>query len=563
MYAAQLMEQHGCLCTLEGRLQKQRSSLIQNLNVSRPGVQYLMYEQYFPQIQDFERLAEGYGHQIKVFKQLLEAFITDTKGAVNNGVDTVSAVPAVSTVSAEKMSAVAASATVITNGVGRVSAVSAANGVNAVNAANGGYQTTPSPPQQQHQQQQQQQQQRAQRTNAEQQEQRPLSTVSATSPREFAPQTQTEYVQSGEHNGPPPKISDLYPGTRSAVQPPTVPLQSVQSVQSVHSAPRARKPPISSTATMPADPKRTKALITVSTVRSVSPPLPLPLPLPPQRGRPAVTAVNLVQKRQIKVKRRGYKYGGRGFEVWRKNMQRPMYTTTTLRVNKSFRRNERVAKKWMVEKAGFLAVEIEGIFFIDRSERESADRGRGGRGRRGRRGGKGAGGEGVAEKSRFTLFRVRSSLSNIFAKIARLDADPEQESGVMTKQNNRSRTMNQRDRSCKLYVNNFDILDGDCHRKLTSIFLRFGDFEEDIRIERDRQNNPFAIVHYRTLKAAEDCISEHSDEQKMPLFFPTKKEMDRHKKGYLNRKLHIEYNRMETTGSRGRRGRPRTRGRGR
>merc|ERR1719295_1734275 len=276
------------------------------------------------------------------------------------------------------------------------------------------------------------------------------------------------------------------------------------------------------------------------------------------RGRPVAVPTNarLLKQKQIKVKRTGYKYGGRGFDIWRRNMAKPMYTTTSLRVNKTFRGNERLARKWMVEKAGFIPVQIEGVTFV---EREGGSRGRG-RGRGGRGGAPSALKDG---KEKLTVIRVRASLRDIFAKIARMDANPEFGKGLMTKQNNRSRSVGGREQSRKLYVNNFDILDAQCHRQLTKMFLKFGDLEQEIWIDRDRQQNPFAVVYFRSLSAAKKCWNEHNDKSKTPLFFPTKKEMDRDKKGYLNRRLHIEYNREENAANGRARGRPRGRGRGR
>merc|ERR1719361_1365765 len=141
------------------------------------------------------------------------------------------------------------------------------------------------------------------------------------------------------------------------------------------------------------------------------------MPVVVPNGRPRAARVtsneDLIKRKQIRVKRSSYKYGGArngGFEVWKRNMGRPLYTTTNLRINKSFRGEERLARKWMSVKAGFLPREIEGVTCVNR-EAESGGRGRGrGRGR--------ARGDAPAK---FTIVRVRASLKDIFERIAKLD----------------------------------------------------------------------------------------------------------------------------------------------
>jgi len=358
----------------------------------------------------------------------------------------------------------------------------------------------------------------------------------------------------------------------------STPLNTVKTVNSMDSNPQ------NAASTMPSD--RTNngvprgaapqsiATSSMSTVNSGRPRLTTANAMGSATGSAAVQSSGHFLRRrpskQIVLKRPGYKYGGRGFEVWRRNSQRPMYTTTNLRVNKTFRSDERLARKWMAERAHFVPSEVETVLFVDRAPRESAD------GARGRGRGRGRGPKLSKDgKEKFTVFRVRTSLRSIFAKMAALESseDPK-DRGVMTKQNNRSRTVMDRDPNRKLYVNNFDILDSQCHRKLTALFLEFGDLEQDIYIDRDRQSNPFAVVQFRTLQSAKRCVQRHCDQQQAPLFYPNKKEKDEHGIGYLNRRLHIEYsadsnggnagNRSTARPYRGRgRGRPRGRGRAR
>jgi len=610
MYAGDVRDQHDRLCKLEHRLQKHRSSMIQNLNL-------MMYDQYYAEMEQFDEISDRYGRESKMFKQAIQSTIANT---TTNPVN-VTATPT------DSNNAPLIDTQLVPD-----------NAINVSTTSNGVYSHTMSPHDQR------------QVVSGQQQSTQNMNTVPNSS-REFAPQNPVNYgfddeakdptqnmanhrgthdlngydrnpstmntvTNHRDHNGvthsrdvgtlrddvhivhdvnvhtvsvqgvqgqdAQPKLSELYPPERTQPVPRRATKPPVRSSTSSMSSipPEVRSPPSS---TMKSSPSRGPPLPRVkamnprgNTLNSMnSKPLDTmpsvtknagnpvnpgngssanPVLLPPL-GRPAVP------RSLLKVKRSVYKYGGRGFAVWRKNMQRPMYTTTNLRVNKTFKGNERLARKWMVEKAGFNEREIEGVTFVDRSNStrggSAGDSSRGGRGRGGR------GGTDRNGKDKFTLIRVRSSLRDIFASIARLDNDPELKKGLMTKQNNRSRTIGDRDPNRKLYVNNFDILDAQCHRKLTSMFLEFGDLEQDIWIDRDRQQNPFAVVYFRSLGAAKKCWNEHNDKSKTPLFFPTKKEMDRDKKGYLNRRLHIEYNREENAANGRARGRPRGRGRGR
>eukprot|EP00487_Bulimina_marginata_P010568 TRINITY_DN5607_c0_g1_i1.p1 TRINITY_DN5607_c0_g1~~TRINITY_DN5607_c0_g1_i1.p1 ORF type:complete len:109 (+),score=35.31 TRINITY_DN5607_c0_g1_i1:356-682(+) len=77
--------------------------------------------------------------------------------------------------------------------------------------------------------------------------------------------------------------------------------------------------------------------------------------------------------------------------------------------------------------------------------------------------------------------------------------------GVLIKQNNRmKRSKNQK--SSKLFVSNFDILNKYTHKNLTKLLLQFGDLERDIVIGRDRKNNPFANVEFRDIQDAVCCV---------------------------------------------------------
>ncbi len=54
-----------------------------------------------------------------------------------------------------------------------------------------------------------------------------------------------------------------------------------------------------------------------------------------------------------------------------------------------------------------------------------------------------------------------------------------------------------------LYANNFDILKRNAHKKITQLFLKYGELVKDIKMGLDSNKDPYAIVHFRDLQDAE------------------------------------------------------------
>merc|ERR1712154_456530 len=92
---------------------------------------------------------------------------------------------------------------------------------------------------------------------------------------------------------------------------------------------------------------------------------------------------------------------------------------------------------------------------------------------------------------------TKLSLLYIYSCIERIDNEVGR--GVVVKQNNRSKSINNIKNS-KLYVNNFDILDKNCHKNLTDIFLKYGELEQDIFIGRDKKIIHIVLCNFVILK---------------------------------------------------------------
>lgn len=249
---------------------------------------------------------------------------------------------------------------------------------------------------------------------------------------------------------------------------------------------------------------------------------------------------------QLKVQRHKYKYEGRGFQIWRQNLQRPIYTATTLRLSRKFGADEkqirftgdeRQVRKFLVEKGGFRPEFIEQITFIAKRDAN--------------------GQSGKVEQKRgqrlapnqidFIIVRVRASLQYIFQCIDQIEKQYGSE--VIKKQNNRSKTNSNSKNCAKLYVNNFDILDESTHRNLTKIFVRYGELEQDIFVGRDKKQNPYALVQFRDARDAQRCVRAHGNYQST-IFFPPREnssandndgDSPSNRQRFFNRKLHIEY----------------------
>jgi len=253
----------------------------------------------------------------------------------------------------------------------------------------------------------------------------------------------------------------------------------------------------------------------------------------------------LKARRKITVQRHKYHYEGRGFEIWRRNLQRPIYTASSLRLARHFNGDERLARRFLVEKAGFRPEHVEQVSFILKKENGQPPRIERHK-------------EIPVKKIDFTVVRVRAALAFIYDCIDRVERDPDCGADVIKLQMNRPpKTKKSVSPSAKLRVSNFDILDKNTHYQITRLFLQFGDLEHDIMISADRKKDPFAIVQFRSVSDAAFCLKTHTDKKATTLFFPPRdasgKDGDRDaaaatdndaasaKQRFLNRKLHIEF----------------------
>ena len=59
-----------------------------------------------------------------------------------------------------------------------------------------------------------------------------------------------------------------------------------------------------------------------------------------------------------------------------------------------------------------------------------------------------------------------------------------------------------------LFVNNFDILDKQMHKRFTNLFLKYGELAKDITMGIDKNCDPFAIVHFRHCDDAQHCVQD-------------------------------------------------------
>eukprot|EP00486_Rosalina_sp_Unknown_P002988 CAMPEP_0201568510 /NCGR_PEP_ID=MMETSP0190_2-20130828/9627_1 /ASSEMBLY_ACC=CAM_ASM_000263 /TAXON_ID=37353 /ORGANISM="Rosalina sp." /LENGTH=488 /DNA_ID=CAMNT_0047989709 /DNA_START=368 /DNA_END=1835 /DNA_ORIENTATION=- len=347
------------------------------------------------------------------------------------------------------------------------------------------------------------------------------------------------------------KVSSLYGDANGTGQGP----QQQQAGGVQQAGPRRTKPPVrqsnSNTASLsiPAQ-AQTQAQTTPQVQVQTGPRNASQIVQSPHQNAPPQRIVQQRKPKKIVVNRHKYKYEGRGFDIWTRNLKRPIYTSTTIKINKTFGKNEKAIRNFLQQKGGLREALIEQVTFID--PKKNANNQRGGRGRNNN------GGDNRPMKP-FTIVRVRTSLTNIKNVVDRIKNHPDltkensntDGQDFIRKQNNRTRIENRNGTSNKLYINNFDILDKNTHWELTKIFLRFGELEQDIFIGRDKRQNPYAFVVYRTREAAKRCIQQHTRRETAIYFPPKQKDNDNdndYQTGspsnriYLNRKLHIEYN---------------------
>jgi len=225
-------------------------------------------------------------------------------------------------------------------------------------------------------------------------------------------------------------------------------------------------------------------------VELVSVPVPMPsntanLVLPKVQPKKVQTTVK--PKKRVKAKRKvvvsvkyntGYKYGGKGFDVFIgfKNKSQPIYGATTLYCRETKNQDKKLLREYLENEGNFGGkTSIESISF-----------------------GYGRYGQDVA------YIRVRGSLKTIKNKMKQLN---KKNGAVLSIYERRQYYSAASKENNVLYVNNFDIADKTVHRRFTNLFLKYGQLVKDIKMGIDRNNDPYAIVHFAHLEEARACYN--------------------------------------------------------
>jgi len=176
-------------------------------------------------------------------------------------------------------------------------------------------------------------------------------------------------------------------------------------------------------------------------------------------------------KKSRVTKKSGYKYGGTGFKVFTgyNNQCRPIYGATTLLCRDTASMSEDELMDYLVTNGKFTPSQIEKISF-----------------------------------SRWNAFiTVRASLQSIKNKLQNMNGYTET---VSIFERDSRRNYDENAVTNVLFVNNFDIVNKQMHKRFTNLFLNFGVLAEDIRMGIDRNRDPFAIVHFKHVNDARRCV---------------------------------------------------------
>merc|ERR1719347_1077471 len=172
---------------------------------------------------------------------------------------------------------------------------------------------------------------------------------------------------------------------------------------------------------------------------------------------------------------RGYKYGGKGFGIWKQNHGKPLYTTTELHCSKTCGGDADRLKKYFVAKGGFKASQIQKVkMFQSRDNKQ------------------------------YSRVFVRGTMESIESGIAKMNGKKDKNVVSIYR-------LHWNDRSRKLMVRNFDILTADDHRKFTKLFLRFGDLDCDLVMRKNNNGVNYALVTYRSEPDARKCERHQND----------------------------------------------------
>lgn len=174
----------------------------------------------------------------------------------------------------------------------------------------------------------------------------------------------------------------------------------------------------------------------------------------------------------------GYKYGGRGFSIWKQHCGRAIYTCTELHCTKTFGGDVDKLKRFFVERGGFRKDQIRLVRVF--------------------------GSDAVDVGKKYARIYVIGSMENIKSGIKNMN--PEDGKIVVS-----IYKLRRNDRSRKLVVRNFDILSKDDHHKFTRLFLKFGQLDTDVVMGRNRNGINYALVTYRSIEDARSCERNQND----------------------------------------------------
>merc|ERR1712154_501781 len=164
---------------------------------------------------------------------------------------------------------------------------------------------------------------------------------------------------------------------------------------------------------------------------------------------------NYVKGRTCKV-RSGYKYQGKGFEVFTgyKNKSQPIYSSTMLYCREICNENEQELRTYLIENGKFKKEMIEEVIFKTNSSNYY---------------------------NHYALIKVRAPLKIIKKKIKTLNKYARYETMKIFKRSGYISANDMANANNVLYVNNFDIL--------------------------NRNRDPYAIIHFRDLQDAKKCFA--------------------------------------------------------
>ena len=220
-----------------------------------------------------------------------------------------------------------------------------------------------------------------------------------------------------------------------------------------------------------------------------------------QQQRPQQSHLKGSRPHQSQHAKSLYKYGGTGYDVWRKNGQIALWTETELYCLKTFGKNgndRAKLKRFLIKKGGFKAAAIK---FVKPQSTKYPN-----------------------NTFHFAFITVQDSLSEIKKCVARLNAVNEDSPQEIIRINRRKCSRGTTQCTC-LFVTNFDILTKDDHRHFTDLFVQFGPLEKDVFMNRSSNGVNYAFVRFRKLEDALRCYHNQNDEswQAEPLYFNDRK----------------------------------------